>query len=74
MGVPISFLDKYNLINLKLLGQVVIYQDPSKQKMVGLPDIKTATDICDKRRSRRFALPDGDTWRRIYDRIVIRKK
>ena len=66
MGVPITFLDKYNPHQFDILGS---------SKTLGLPISKVAKKGTYRNGGPRFYLPNGDgTYRRMYDRIGIRKK
>jgi hypothetical protein len=66
MGVPITFLDKYNPGQFDILGS---------SKTLGRPMSKIAKKGTYQQGGPRFYLPNGDgTYRRMYDRIVIRKK
>lgn len=74
MGVPISFLDKYNPAQFELIGSSSNLSGPIKTKDGLVYRYKDRNGYMRQAANERFALPDGDTWRRIYDRIVIRKK
>lgn len=66
MGVPITFLDKYNPGQFDILGS---------SKTLGRPMSKVAEKGTYQQGGPRFYLPNGDgTYRRMYDRIVIRNK
>ena len=66
MGVPITFLDKYNPKQFEILGS---------SKSLSRPMSKIAKKGTYQEGGPRFYLPNGDgTYRRMYDRIVIRKK
>jgi hypothetical protein len=66
MGVPITFLDKYNPEQFEILGS---------SKTLGQPMSRIAEKGTYQQGGPRFYLPNGDgTFRRMYDRIVIRKK
>ncbi|WP_337236670.1 adenine-specific methyltransferase EcoRI family protein [Proteus faecis] len=66
MGVPISFLDKYNPDQFEILGSSRSLSRPMSQI------VKKGTY---QSGGPRFYLPNGDgTYRRMYERIVIRKK
>lgn len=66
MGVPITFLDKYNPLQFEILGS---------SKTLGRPMSEIAKKGSYQPGGPRFYLPNGDgTYRRMYDRIVIRKK
>lgn len=74
MGVPISFLDKYNPDQFEIIGSSSNLSGPIKTKSGLVHRYKDRNGYMRQAANERFALPDGDTWRRIYDRIVIRKK
>lgn len=74
MGVPISFLDKYNPDQFEIIGSSSNLSGPIKTKDGLVYRYKDRNGYMRQAANERFALPDGDTWRRIYDRIVIRKK
>jgi hypothetical protein len=66
MGVPITFLDKYNPDQFEIIGS---------SKWVGLPISSFAEKGTYEQGGMRFYLPNGDgTHRRLYDRIVIIRK
>lgn len=66
MGVPISFLDKHNPDQFEILGS---------SKTLGRPMSQIAKRGTYQQGGPRFYLPNGDgTYRRMYDRIVIRNK
>ena len=66
MGVPITFLDKYNPDQFEILGS---------SKTLGQPMSQIAEKGTYQQGGPRFYLPKGDgTYRRMYERIVIRKK
>jgi hypothetical protein len=66
MGVPITFLDKYSPAQFDILGS---------SKTLGRPMSEIAKKGTYQQGGPRFYLPNGDgTYRRMYDRIVIRKK
>lgn len=66
MGVPITFLDKYNPGQFEILGS---------SKTLGWPMSRIAGKGTYQQGGPRFYLPNGDgTYRRMYDRIVIRNK
>lgn len=66
MGVPISFLDKYNPEQFDILGS---------SRSLGKPMSQIAEKGTFQQGGPRFYLPNGDgTYRRMYDRIVIRRK
>jgi hypothetical protein len=66
MGVPITFLDKYNPDQFEILGN---------SREFGTPMAQIAEKGAYQQGGPRFYLPNGDgTYRRMYDRIVIRNK
>ncbi len=66
MGVPITFLGKHNPDQFEILGQ---------SQVVGVPMSTIAEKGTFQQGGPAFYLPKGDgTYRRIYDRIVIRNK
>lgn len=66
MGVPITFLDKYNPDQFDVLGS---------SKTLGRPMSQIAKKGTYQQGGPRFYLPNGDgTYRRMYERIVIRHK
>lgn len=66
MGVPITFLDKYNPAQFEIIGN---------SKWVGEPIANFAEKGTYEQGGMRFYVPNGDgTHRRLYDRIVIRKR
>lgn len=66
MGVPITFLDKYNPDQFEILGN---------SRELGTPMATIAEKGTYQQGGVRFYLPSGDgTYRRMYDRIVIRNK
>lgn len=66
MGVPITFLDKYNPAQFDILGS---------SKTLGRPMSEIAQKGTYMQGGPRFYLPNGDgTFRRMYDRIVIKSK
>ena len=74
MGVPISFLDKYNPGQFDIVGSSSNLSGPIKTEDGLVYRYKDRNGYMRQAANERFALPDGDTWGRIYDRIVIRKK
>jgi hypothetical protein len=65
-GVPITFLDKYNPRQFEILGS---------SRTLSQPMSKIATKDSYQQGGPRFYLPNKDgTYRRMYDRIVIRRK
>lgn len=66
MGVPITFLDKYNPDQFEILGN---------SRELGTPMTSIAKKGTYQQGGPRFYLPNGDgTYRRMFDRIVIRNK
>ncbi|MGE9781895.1 adenine-specific methyltransferase EcoRI family protein [Janibacter sp. G368] len=66
MGVPITFLDKYNPNQFDILGS---------SKTLGRPMSEVADKGAYVPGGPRFYLANGDgTYRRMYDRVVIRNK
>lgn len=66
MGVPITFLDKYSPEQFDILGS---------SKTLGRPMSEIAQKGTYMQGGPRFYLPNDDgTYRRMYDRIVIRNK
>lgn len=66
MGVPITFLDKYNPEQFEILGS---------SKSLGRSMSEIAQKGTYQQGGPRFYLPNGDgTYRRMYDRIVIRNR
>jgi len=66
MGVPITFLDKYNPEQFEIVGA---------SRFLGRPMSEIAPKGTFVAGGVRFYLPNGDgTYRRLYDRIVIRRK
>lgn len=66
MGVPITFIDRYNPSQFDILGS---------SKTLGRPMSEIAKRGSYQPGGPRFYLPNGDgTYRRMYDRIVIRNK
>lgn len=66
MGVPITFLDKYNPGQFEIIGS---------SKTLGRPMSTIAKRGTYQQGGPRFYLSTGDgAYRRMYDRIVIRKK
>ncbi|HER33916.1 MAG TPA: modification methylase [Halothiobacillaceae bacterium] len=65
MGVPITFLDKYNPDQFKIIGN---------SKCLGRPISEVAEKGTYQAGGMRFYVPNGDgTHRRLYERIVIRR-
>ena len=66
MGVPISFVDKYNPDQFEILGN---------SRELGKPMTTIAKKDSYQQGGPRFYLPNGDgTYRRMYDRIAVRNK
>ncbi|MDX9913739.1 MAG: adenine-specific methyltransferase EcoRI family protein [Candidatus Moranbacteria bacterium] len=74
MGVPVSFLDKYNPEQFEIIGSSSNLSKPIKTKEGLVYRYKDRNGYMRQAVNERFALPDGDTWRRIFDRIVIKNK
>jgi hypothetical protein len=66
MGVPISFLDKYNPEQFEIIGS---------SRELGMPMSEVADKGTYVQGGPRFYLSNGDgTHRRMYDRLVIKKR
>ena len=66
MGVPITFLDKYNPEQFEIIGSSL---------NLGKPMSEYAKKGTYEAGGIRFYLSNGDgTYRRLYDRIVIKRK
>jgi hypothetical protein len=66
MGVPITFLDKYNPDQFEIIGN---------SRELGVPMSSIADKSTFAQGGPRFYLPIGNgTYRRMYDRLVIRNK
>ncbi len=66
MGVPISFLDQYNPDQFEILGS---------SRTLSRPMSEIAEKGTYSQGGPRFYLPNGNgTYRRMYERIIIRKK
>jgi hypothetical protein len=66
MGVPLTFLDKHNLDQFEIIGSSMT---------LGKPMSEVATKGAYSQGGPRFYLANGDgTYRRLYDRIVIKTK
>ena len=66
MGVPVTFLDHHNPEQFEILGS---------SRTLGKPMAKVAKKGTFGQGGPRFYLSNGDgTFRRMYDRLVIRKK
>lgn len=63
MGVPITFMDKYNPSQFEIVGVSLVL---GNQKPKDLPKSKQGGPA--------FYLKENGEYRRLYDRIVIRKK
>lgn len=74
MGVPVTFLDRYNPDQFEIIGSSSNLSEPIKTANGLVYRYKDHNGYMRQASKERFALPDGDTWRRIYDRIVIKKK
>lgn len=67
MGVPITFLHKYNPRQFEIIGQ----SRQLGQPMQGLVE----SDAVYSKGGVRFYLPDGNKrYRRMYDRVVIKRR
>ena len=65
MSVPVTFLDKFNPKQFEILGS---------SRTLGKPMSEVAEKGTYLQGGPRFYLPIGDgTYRRLYDRIVIRR-
>ncbi|KKQ46838.1 MAG: Adenine-specific DNA modification methylase [Candidatus Woesebacteria bacterium GW2011_GWC1_38_13] len=73
IGVPVTFLEKYNPEQFEIIGSSSNLSRPIKTANGLVYRYKDRNGYMRQAANERFALPDGDTWRRIYDRIVIRK-
>lgn len=66
MGVPVTFLDKYNLEQFEIIGS---------SRELGRPMTEIAEKGTYVQGGPRFYLSNGNrTYRRLYDRLVIRNK
>ena len=66
MGVPLTFLDKHNLDQFEIIGS---------SQTLGKPMSEVATKGAYSQGGPRFYLANGDgTYRRLYDRIVIKTR
>lgn len=66
MGVPITFMDKYNPDQFEIVGS---------SKTMGRPMSQIAAKGTYQQGGPRFYLPSGENgYRRMYDRIVVRNK
>lgn len=66
MGVPLTFLDKYNPSQFEIIGS---------STLLAIPMTKVAEKGTYSQGTQRFYLANGDgTYRRLYDRIVIRTR
>lgn len=70
MGVPITFLDKYNPAQFEILG-ITDRDNESKlkTKVYTLEDVPNPGDL-----NRRAAIKIGDTYKATYARLLIKKK
>lgn len=70
MGVPITFLDKYNPKQFEILGITDRGNEWGlKTKEYTLDDVPNPGDL-----NRRAAIKTGDTYKATYARLLIRKK
>ncbi|MDQ6785567.1 MAG: adenine-specific methyltransferase EcoRI family protein [Acidobacteriota bacterium] len=70
MGVPITFLDKYNPEQFEILGITDRDNDSElKTKIYTLEDVPKPGDL-----NRRAAIKIGDTYKSTYARLLIKKK
>ena len=70
MGVPITFLDKYNPEQFEILGITDRGNEWGlKTKEYTLKDVPNPGDL-----NRRAAIKTGDTYKATYARLLIRKK
>jgi hypothetical protein len=74
MGVPISFLDKYNPEQFEIIGQSRSLSRPIQTQSGPICRYKDRNGYMRQAVNERFCLPDGDTWRQLYDRVVIKRK
>lgn len=66
MGVPVTFLDKHNPEQFEILGS---------SRTLGVPMSEVAKKKTYLQGGPRFYIANGDgTYRRMYDRIVIRHR
>ncbi|WEG08636.1 adenine-specific methyltransferase EcoRI family protein [Microbacterium horticulturae] len=65
MGVPITFIDKYNPEQFEIVGS---------SKTMGQPMSQIAEKGTYQQGGPRFYLPTGRGYRRMYDRIVVRNR
>jgi len=66
MGVPVTFLDKHNPEQFEILGS---------SRTLGVPMSEVAKKGTYLQGGPRFYIANGDgTYRRMYDRIVIRHR
>ena len=63
MGVPITFMDKYNPEQFEIIGVSLVL---GNKKPADLPK--------DKQGGPAFYLKENGGYRRLYDRIVIRRR
>lgn len=70
MGVPITFLDKYNPEQFQILGITDRDNESElKTKVYSLEDVPNPGDL-----NRRAAIKIGDTYKSTYARLLIKKK
>lgn len=74
MGVPVTFLEKYNPEQFEIIGSSSNLSRPIETDNGLVYRYKDRNGYIRQAVKERFALPDGNTWKRIYDRIVIKKK
>ena len=65
MGVPITFIDKYNPEQFEIVGS---------SKTLGQPMSQIAEKGTYQQGGPRFYLPTPRGYRRMYDRIVVRNR
>ncbi len=70
MGVPISFLDKYNPEQFEILGITQRNNDPYKIKQYATKDYKNANDL----NARAVIIQKNGKPKSMYARILIRQK
>ena len=69
MGVPITFLDKYNPEQFEILGVTQRNEDPFKTKKYSTKEYKNANDL----NARGVIIANGIP-KSMYARILIRKR
>jgi len=74
MGVPITFLDKYNPDQFEIIGSSRNLSKPIETSNGLVYRYKDRNGYMRQAANERFCLPDGDTWRQLYDRVVIKRK